>query len=312
MGIIWSFITQCFPPEPLFGVEDIPDQTGKVVVITGGNTGVGFETAKALLPKNARVYIACRSKEKAENAIVRLREATGREAIFMQLDLASLSSIEDAAELFLSQEKELHILFNNAGVMEPDANLLTADGYDLTVGTNVLGHYYFTKLLLPALLAVSQNGPHKARVVTTASIASQVPSSANYEAFRDGPLRKRLGVQILYAQSKFLNVVFATELARRYGDKGIVSTSLNPGNIATDLQRTWTGAKRWLLSKLLYSAPMGALTGLYAATAKDADEFNGAYFGPWARRFPPNPSTQKPEEGERLWGWLEEQVKKHS
>ncbi|ESK95441.1 hypothetical protein Moror_995 [Moniliophthora roreri MCA 2997] len=312
MGLILSGISQSWPSPPAFSVGDIPDQTGKVILITGGNTGIGFETAKALLPKNAKVYIACRSRTKAQSAIERLHEATGKEAIFLELDLASLDSIEKAAETFLSKEKELHILFNNAGVMVPEISQLTAEGYDLTIGTNVLGHYYFTQLLLPALLAVSLNGPKKSRVVTTASLTSELVSSVHYECFRDGPLRRKLGVQRLYAESKFLNVVFATELARRYGAKGIVSTSLNPGNIETDLLRTLTGVKKWLISKMLYPMPMGALTGLYAGTSEDADDFNGLYFGPWARKLPPNPATQKPEEGKKLWDWLEEQVKKRT
>ncbi|KAF9265606.1 NAD(P)-binding protein [Marasmius fiardii PR-910] len=315
MGLIQSFISQTWPPAPKFSVDQIPDLTGRVVFITGGNTGIGYEIAKALLSKNAKVYLGCRREERAQKAIARLREETGgKEAVFLKLDLASLQSIKDAANEFLRLEKELHVLFNNAGVMEPSIDELTKEGYDLTIGTNVLGHYYLTDLLLPALLAVSKGAgfqkQKKARVVTTSSFASEIsPRKIDYSAFKDGPLRRKIGVEGLYYRSKWLNIVYATELSRRYGDKGIVSTSLNPGHIHTELQRTLTGLKRWAILKILQPTPMGALSQLYAATAEDADDFDGAYFIPWARRGTPNPTTQDPAEGKKLWEWLEAQVR---
>jgi len=113
MGLVWSLLDQCYPPRPQWGVEDIPDLAGIVTIVTGGNAGIGFETCKALLEKNARVYMASRNKVKAEDAIKELKQMTGKEALFLALDLANLRSIKSAVEEFKLKEKELHILFNN-------------------------------------------------------------------------------------------------------------------------------------------------------------------------------------------------------
>ncbi|KAK0201385.1 hypothetical protein DFS33DRAFT_1375046 [Desarmillaria ectypa] len=289
MGIVQSFILQAWPPKSKFSVDDIPELSGKVVIVTGGNTGVGFETAKAILPHNAKVYVACRNEAKANAAIEKLRETTGKDALYLPLNLASLKSIQAAASTFLSKEKELHILFNNAGVMEPDIAELTIEGYDLTIGVNVLGRYH----------RMSSGGTIKARVVNTASVASELTSKLDYEAFRDGPVRRKLGTEPLYFQSKFANLVYSTEFSRRYGEQ-IVSSCVNPSNIATELQRTLRGLKGFMVSRILYPAPFGSLTQLYAGTS---------YFVPWARLWKPIPASQDVETGKQLWDWLEEQVK---
>ncbi|KAL0581532.1 hypothetical protein V5O48_000461 [Marasmius crinis-equi] len=306
-----TFVSQTFPSKPTFSVDDIPDLSGRVILVTGGNAGIGYETAKAVLSKNAKVYVACRSREKGEKALTSLREQTGKEAYFLQLDLASLASIRQAAQEFLKLESKLHILFNNAGVMEPSIDLLTADGYDLTIGTNVLGPYYFTSLILPALIAAADEGPHKARVVNTSSFASEMPpKNLDYAAFKeDDKKRRALGPERLYYGSKWLNLVYTAEFSRRYRDRGIVSSAVNPGNIQTELQRHLTGFKDWAISKILQPTPYGALNQLYAGTSENADEFDGAYFVPWARRGRPNPTSQDPAEGRKLWEWLEAQVK---
>ncbi|KAJ8079118.1 short-chain alcohol dehydrogenase [Marasmius tenuissimus] len=316
-ALLKKMISQSFPPKPTFSVDQIPDLTGQVIVVTGGNTGIGYETAKAVLAKNAKVYVACRSSEKGKSAIARLREETGRDAHFLRLDLSSFASIEQAAQEFLGSEKRLHILFNNAGVMEPPLDLTTTEGYDLTVGTNVVGTYYFTTLVLPALLAVAQDGSQKARIVNTSSSASEAAPNMkkiDYSIFKgpDDKERRKLGTRGVYYASKWMNIVFMTEFSRRYGDKGIASTAVNPGNIRSELQRHWGGLQTWIVDRLLlYPTPYGALTQLYAGTSEHADEFDGQYFVPWARRAEPNPTSQDPAEGKRLWEWLEAQVKKH-
>ncbi|KAK1227604.1 short-chain alcohol dehydrogenase, partial [Marasmius sp. AFHP31] len=228
MRTIKTFVSQSWPSEPTFSVDQIPDLSGRVVLVTGGNAGIGYETAKAVLSKNAKVYIACRSREKGESALARLRQETGKEGHFLKLDLASLVSIREAASEFLRLETKLHILFNNAGVMEPPVDLLTAEGYDMTIGTNVLGPYYLTTLLLPALLAVpsSSDGNQKARIVNTSSFGSEIASKVDYTIFKDNDKKRRaLGPSGLYLQSKWLNIVFTKEFSRRYGDKGIVSSA---------------------------------------------------------------------------------------
>jgi len=309
MGIIFSLIQQSFPPKPTWSANDMPDLSGKVVIVTGGNTGLGFQTAKSLLQHNAKVYIGARNQAKAEEAIKNLKDLTGKEALFLKLDLGDLKAVKAAAEDFLIKEPELHILFNNGGVMVPPIELLTADGYDLQFGTNVVGPFYFTKLLLPTLLSTAKNSTDgHARILATASSA-HLFTTLNFNTFKDGPARKTAGPDALYAQSKVGNIVVAKELARRYGDQGIVSTSLNPGNIRTDMLRYMTGPKKIFLNMISFDVEHGSLTQLWAGTSPEGKDLNGKYLIPFARIGTSSAHTQDPQMGKELWAWLEEQVK---
>ncbi|KAI0932764.1 hypothetical protein AcW2_001294 [Taiwanofungus camphoratus] len=304
-----AVLEQAFPPKSKFSTNHIPDLTGQVVIVTGGNVGIGKETIKALLEHNAKVYMASRSQEKAEAAIKELKDQTGKEAIFLELDLSNLAFVRKAAEEFLSKENELHVLYNNAGVMWPPRELLTADGYDLQFGTNVIGHFYFTELLMPALLAGKETSPDKhARVITTSSSAAY-RYTLNWDSFRDGSARRKMNSITLYSQSKFGNVVVAREVAKRYGDQGIISISLNPGNIQTELQRYAPSFLRKILNLALYPAPQGALTQLWAGTMPQALDNNGKFLIPWARVGVCRKEAYDDVIGGRLWTWLQEQVK---
>ncbi|KAG6328050.1 hypothetical protein ID866_11039, partial [Astraeus odoratus] len=139
--------------------DSMPDMTGKVVLITGAHTGSGREIARVLLTRNAKVWITCPDAAKGQENIKDLKELTGHDAHFLQLNLANLRSIKKSAKEFLSKETELHVLFNNANVIRPPVGLLTEDGYDLQFGTNTLGHFYFTKLLLPILISTASSSP---------------------------------------------------------------------------------------------------------------------------------------------------------
>ncbi|KAG8701246.1 hypothetical protein FRC09_005481 [Ceratobasidium sp. 395] len=312
-----NFFSAFFPPRPPFDiVGNVPDLTGQVIIVTGGNTGIGKETCKVLLNKNAKVYLAARSKTKADEAIEWLKKETGgKVAIFLELDLASLASVRKAAEEFKSltcrvipsKEHELHVLFNSAGVMMSPVNEKTLDGYDLQFGTNVLGHYFFTTLLLPTLIHTAKNSPAaggQVRVINTSSAALWHPprggiawdtlgtDEASHAACR------RVGRYWLYGQSKLVsvhstsfsgsgmvddvqgNVLFSNELARLYQDQGVVSISLHPGAIKTDLHRhTMPWIPLWikesLMDILLYSASQGALTQLYAGVIPEARHLTG-------------------------------------
>ncbi|KAG1899527.1 uncharacterized protein F5891DRAFT_402704 [Suillus fuscotomentosus] len=314
MDNVLSFVIDAAPPKATFSVDQIPDLTGKVIIVTGANTGIGKETAKVLLAHGAKVYIAARNQAASEEAIRQLKQETGNEAIFLKLDLGDLKAIKASAEEFLSKETQLHILLNNAGVMTPPIELVTADGYDLQFGTNILGHYYFTKLLLPILTSTAKaTSEGKVRVVNVASCA-HLFGGLDFNTFKDGPARKKCSKGKLYNQSKFANVVFALELAKRYGDQGVISTALNPGNINSDLPRHAAAqlpsiVKKIIFKVLLYDVSQGALTQLYAATSPEAASLNGKYLVPWARVRPPRQETQDPQLGKALWDWLEEQVK---
>ncbi|TBU37636.1 NAD(P)-binding protein [Dichomitus squalens] len=281
---------QIYPPKSKFSVDQIPDLTGRVVIVTGGNTGLGYETVKALLQHNAKVYLAARSKEKAEKAISSLKEATGKEAIFHELDLSDLAAVKKSAGHFLSKEKELHVLYNNAGVMWPPIEMLTKDGHDLQFG--------------------AKTSPDQHARVIVVSSSGAYAETLHWGTFKDSPERRKLSTQSLYYQSKHANVIVARQIAKRYADKGIVAISLNPGNITTDLQRYVPPLASKIMSTiLLYPAPQGALTQLFAGTMPEALNYNGEYMIPWARLGKCRPECYNDEIGERLWKWLEDEVK---
>ncbi|KAI0776358.1 NAD(P)-binding protein [Irpex lacteus] len=307
----YQALCQFFPPKTTFTVDQIPDLTGRVVIITGGYSGIGKETTKILLGRNAKVYIAGRSRAKANEVILELKEITGREALFLELDLADLASVRRSTQKFLSQEQELHVLFNNAGVYFNPIEQLTADGYDMQFGTNVTGHWYFTELLLPALLRGRASSPDGyARVITTSSSTAYY-TTLDWSTFNNGKARRRLGSRALYSQSKFGNAVVAIELARRYGNQGILSIPVNPGNIKTEIHRNVGTVDRYLINTLpvLYPASLGALTQLYAGTMPEALNYNGQFLIPWARAGRLREEAYDPEVGIKLWDWLQEQVK---
>ncbi|KII92397.1 hypothetical protein PLICRDRAFT_103635 [Plicaturopsis crispa FD-325 SS-3] len=308
MNSLIAFMKEAYPPRAKYGVELIPDLSGQVFLITGGNAGIGKETAKHLLSHNAKVYIAARSREKTDKAIAELKDATGKEAIFIQLDLADLKSVKAAAHEFLRQETRLNVLYNNGGVMFAPAKETTPDGYDLQWGTNVVGHFYLTQLLIPILLETAKSTGVKARVVTAASSGHLFTSKFAFDSFKAGPVRDKMSTKELYFQSKAGNLIFANELARRYGDRGIVSIALNPGNIKTELQRHMGFFELTIGSTILYDVAHGALTGLFAGTAPEGADLNGKYLIPWARLGTPTELVQDPKLALKIWSWLEEQT----
>ncbi|KAJ7097648.1 NAD(P)-binding protein [Mycena epipterygia] len=284
--------------------RDVPDLSGQVIVVTGGNAGVGRQTVKVLLEHNAKVYMASRNPQKARTAIEELYATTGKRAVFLHLDLSDLASVKAAATEFLSKEKELHVLYNNGGIMVPPIEEATPTGYDLTFATNVLGHFYLTKLLLPTLIATAPT-QGTARIVNMTSMVHYV-ATVDYSSFKDGPERRKRTPFDLYAQSKWAISVLAMELARRYGAEGIVST---PGNLNTDISHNTTGVVT-LLAKitLIYPPHWGAVAQLWAGTSPEAAHLNGQYIAPWGRVAKHRPDVDDPQAGGALWAWLEEQV----
>ncbi|KAH9991995.1 hypothetical protein BJV74DRAFT_835662 [Russula compacta] len=291
--------SQLFPPKPTWTAGDVPDQTGKTVIVTGGNSGIGKETARELLSKGA----------KTQAAIEELKRETGKDSIFfLKLDLADLVSVKAAAEEFIRKESVLHVLYNNGGVYAV-IDKLTSQGFDMQFGTNVLGHFYFTTLLLPVLTATAKNSPPgSVRVVNVSSLGHNVapPGVSNDDYIAVG---KKVGATTLYGQSKLGNVLFSNELARRYGDENIVSISLHPGTITTDLGRN-AGSLMKIAGRLMtYPVSYGAITSLYAGTASAAGELNGKYLTAWARVTLPHQKALDTELAKKLWEWCEEQVK---
>ncbi|KZO99292.1 NAD-binding protein [Calocera viscosa TUFC12733] len=314
METLGALYSSAFPPAAKWGFKDIPDLKGKVVIVTGGNAGIAKVMCRELLNHNARLYIFCRSLPKAHEAIADLVKETGKNNVTaIQCDLADLPSVKRASQEFLGKERELYILFNSAGVMSVPLDLLTAQGYDLQFGTNVLGHFYLTQLLLPTLLATAQRHPGEVRVVTTSSSAQQgAPSGGiRYELLKDGPLRnKKATSDMEYYMSKWGNAVYAQELGRRYGSRGIFSASLDPGWIRTNLWQYQGFVGRLTTGWILADVDHGALTPLYAGTAPEAAKCkNGQFFVPWARPGRARSDTEGEEAGKKLWEWCEEQTR---
>jgi len=304
-----------------FTEEQVPDQSGKVVIVTGGNSGIGKETCRVLLAKGAKVYLGARSKEKAEEAINEIKKLTGKEDIhFLPMDLQDLSSLKDASEHFLSQENQLHLLYNNAGIMATPYGV-TKDGYESQFGTNVVGHFALTKLLLPILeTTASQTPPGTVRVINVSSLGHNFAPSGGI-LFDDLHLLKGywFAEWKRYGQSKLGNVLLTNEITRRYGSKGICSISLHPGNIHTNLAAGTSMAQsrfgRWITScgsKFLITPAMGAITQLYAGTSPEVVEknLNGAYLVPYAKVQPASAYGRNVELGIKLWEFLDEEVSK--
>jgi len=260
--------------------EQIPDQSGRTVVVTGANSGIGLEAVKALARAGAHVVLACRDPRKADAALGAVRaEARQASLDVLPLDLASLASVRDFAKAFADRHARLDVLVNNAGVMAIPRRT-TADGFEMQLGTNHLGHFALTGLLLERLLAAPAP-----RVVTVSSTAHR----GGRMRFDDLHGERRYTRWGAYGQSKLANLLFSYELARRAEAAGhaLVAAACHPGYSATNLQ--FVGARmdgsRWMESVMsaanrLFSqdAAMGALPTLYAATAPEVR--GGDYIGP--------------------------------
>ncbi|EJF58259.1 NAD(P)-binding protein [Dichomitus squalens LYAD-421 SS1] len=297
---------QYFPPKPEWSIDDVPDQSGKVFLVTGGNTGLGFATAKVLLARNARVYITSRDRDKGRRAVDELRKIS--EAIrVLHLDLSDLYSVRRAADEFMSKEHQLHVLINNAGIMSSPIVLLTRQRYDLQFGVNVLGHFYLTQLLLPVLLATARATGQKVRVINYSSLFGP-DARIDYTTLMDGPVRRKCSPAQLYRQSKLANLLFALGLAEQYGEQGIVSSAINPGNVHTGLSRHTGAVTASIWDMFSHSVSKGILTPLFAATSPKADLLNGKLLIPWARLGQVPASVLERCAQENLWDWLEAQT----
>jgi NAD(P)-dependent dehydrogenase (short-subunit alcohol dehydrogenase family) len=256
-------------------VADVPDQAGRTAVVTGANSGIGFEAAMVLAQRGADTILACRDTAKAEAAAARMTAAApGATVSVVGLDLASLDSVRAAAAQILAGHQRLDLLINNAGLMWP-AYGKTADGFELQFGTNHLGHFALTGLLLAAMLPVPGS-----RVVTVSSNGHRTGRID----FEDLQSERRYSRMAAYAQSKLANLMFTYELQRRLDAAGAATAALaaHPGVAFTDLTRHLPGALQSAYPAVggffSQSAAMGALPTLRAAT--DPAAVGGEYYGP--------------------------------
>ncbi|XP_032590882.1 retinol dehydrogenase 12-like [Drosophila grimshawi] len=257
--------------------EKETDETGKVVIVTGSNMGIGKETVLELARRGATVYMACRNKSKTEQALKEIIEQTGNNKIFFrELDLSSLKSVRKFVSNFKEEQDELHILINNAGVIL-ETRGLTEDGFEMQLGVNHMGHFLLTILLLDLL---KKSAP--SRIINVSSLAhtngeikvDDLNSEKNYQGGK------------AYSQSKLANVMFTRELAKRLEGTGVSVNALHPGMVNTEIAKNFILAQTKLVrlfAKLLFmlftqDAKSGAQTTLYAALDPDLDGVTGQYF----------------------------------
>ncbi|KAL2188051.1 NAD(P)-binding protein [Thermothelomyces heterothallicus CBS 203.75] len=288
------------PPKPTFTDQDVPDLTGRVCIVTGSNTGIGKEVARILYSKNARVYVAARSQDKARSAIREIKESTPSSAgslEFLSLDLSDLSHVREAARSFLAREQRLDVLFNNAGVMVGSASEpvpRTAQGYELCLGVNCVGTMLFTELLTPVLAAAAANksggaGSGSVRVVWLSSFALELFAQANvgvpldnldYHLPKAGTER--------YGISKVGAWALGVEYAKRHRDDGIVSVPINPGNLTSELPRHQGVVLKTVARLVGYPPLFGAYTELWAAFSPEVTPDKSGSWGKSLHCMTPN------------------------
>ncbi len=286
-----------------FSEAGVPDQSGRTILITGANTGIGYEAARVLAGQGARVLLGCRSADKAREARRRILALHPKAHVeLLSLDLGSLDSVRAAAAEVAAKQERLDVLINNAGIMIPPREE-TADGFESQFGVNHLGHFALTGLLLPKL-----RGTPGSRVVTVSSTAHK----AGKMDFDDVHATESYSRQGRYSMSKLANLLFMHELQRRLSHAGAetISVACHPGISDTELSRYFPG---WVmpfapvLRLFAQSPPMGALPTLRAAS--DRNVAGGEYYGPSLRfelvgppiRVTPNGASRNPRLARRLW-----------
>lgn len=225
--------------------KNLPPQAGKVHIVTGGYAGVGEQLSAILYSRGAKVYIAGRSRSKADTAISRIKsqhpKATGH-LIFLSLDLADLTTTKASADEFLANETRLDVLVNNAGVMLPPKGSKTTQNHDLQFGTNCLGPHLFTKYLHPILRRTASTAlANTVRVIWASSLGIQLSSPPGGIEFDSSNKPKDISQLANYAQSKVGNILLAVKTQELLKEAGVVSVSFNPGTLRTDLARHTSG-----------------------------------------------------------------------
>lgn len=327
MGIR-NFIDQTFPPSAIFTERNLPLQNGKVFFITGANSGVGFELTKLLYLKGATIYLGCRSSSKTESAIKSITSlSTNNPGVlkYIPLDLADLSTIAPAVSSFGKQESKIDVLFNNGGIGSPPPNAETKQGHDLLMGTNCLGPFLLTQLLLPYLRKSSYaSAAGSTRVVWTSSLLVDTdapPGGMDFSTLTPPMTFER--PTRTYAMSKTGNLFLASQLQlkEKEGGSGITSLTINPGTLNTAIWVPVSWALKLPLRLLMSEAKYGAYTALFAglgdwSASDEGFRDSGGYVIPFGRwhscpREDILAALRNVEEGgtgaaKRFWEWCEE------
>ena len=267
----------------------------KTFIVTGANTGIGKITARELARAGAHVILACRSEPKTAAVIEEIKREIGNASSvieYLHLDLADLASVRACAEAILARNVPIHGLINNAGLA--GGRGLTRDGFELTFGTNHLGHYLFTRLLLDR---IKQAGT--ARIVNVASASHYRAKGLEWDALKQ-PTRTVTGMHE-YAMSKLSNVLFTKELARRLEGTGVTTYAVHPGVVATDVWRRVPAPLRWVMKKFMITPEQGAESSLRCATDPELASQTGRYYDTGGKEAEPNRLANDVELARTLW-----------
>lgn len=292
---------------PSFTSKDIPNLKDQIIIVTGGNAGLGLETVKQLSSHDAaRIYLAARSQEKAEQAMQELRAAnqTAANIIFLKLDLASLESVKYAASDFLYRETRLDILINNAGIMMTPEGL-TKDGYEIQFGTNVVGPALFTQLLLPIMRETAKINL-QTRVVMLSSAAHVWAPNDVYKVSEFRTKMSNRATTERYTTSKLADLHYAKALAEREPQVKVIP--VHPGMVATNLHHASEGLflRPFLFTAAkLFATPVekGALSQIWAAVSPDAK--SGQYYGPVGKAECGSKASQNHDLQEQLYAYVQ-------
>lgn len=274
---------------------------GKTVIITGANTGIGRATAEGLARQGARVFFACRSREKTLPVIEALKASTGNpELHFLELDLADLAQVKACAQGWLAANERLDVLVNNAGLVR--IRTLTKQGFEMTFGVNHLGHMLLTLLLEPALVKAAPS-----RVVVVASRAHERTSDPIDYAAAERPLASYTGWPE-YMRSKLANMHFAFALAQRWKDKGVNVYAVHPCVIASEIWRAAPTPLRQIAMLFMRTPEEGARANLHCAASEAAGRETGLYYDEDGSHRRPGKLALDEAARERLWTWSMEKL----
>jgi dehydrogenase/reductase SDR family protein 13 len=266
---------------------------GKTFVVTGANTGIGKVTAMELARKGAHVILACRTKAKTEPVIEEIKRETGNDKVeFIALDLGDLASVRACAKELLDRKIPIHGLINNAGLAGQRGQ--TRDGFELCFGTNHLGPYLFTRLLLDRIKEAGH-----ARIVNVASKSHYQAKGIDWSALQERT--RSVTTMKEYSVSKLSNVLFTKELARRLEGTDVTTYAVHPGVVATDIWRRVPPPFRWLVKRFMITPEQGAEASLVCATAPELGKQTGRYYDVGGKEVTPNRVSDDVELAKQLW-----------